>query len=106
MSVKTYIMKNLREADITVIPQGKRNEYGAKVKSKHIIFRPNERGNGQYTTSDQKEQEYLENLPHIKEGRMVILSEHSSASVPAAAAPAKGKTQRVGMATSDEGVRG
>ena len=99
MAEKTYLTPIAREPEFIVSPMGLRNELGVKIKRRVIKFRPNARKVGQFTTSDPKVQEWLENCEWFKLGKMEVLVGHL--------APVEGEepTQTTGPQTSEVKVK-
>lgn len=109
MAEKTYITPGLREPEIIVTPKGAVNEStGVKLKRKAVKFYPNPKGQGQFSTSDPKLQELLDNHPWQKMGKLVCVGAHNvvPAEKPESAGEEAEQAQAAGPATSEPAVKG
>jgi len=68
---KTYLTPNKRCPELTIVPVGLKDIQGNKIKRKAILFKPNMVNVGQYTTSDPKEQEFIENHEWFGVGKII-----------------------------------
>lgn len=76
MSEKTYVTPLAREPEFIITPKGAVNEVGARLRRKAAKFHPNSRGVGQFTTSDAKIQEFLDNHPWMRNHKMLCIGAH------------------------------
>lgn len=111
MAEKTYITPGLKEPEIIVTPKGAVNEStGVKLKRRAIKFYPNHKGQGQFTTSDPKLQELLDNHPWQKMGKLTCVGAHGVVPADKPESKTEGEveeqTQAVGPATSESAVKG
>ncbi len=96
--IKTYITPKMKEPELVVQPAGKKDPQGNRIPRKTIQFRPNGASVGQYTTSDPKEQEFLDSHEYMTTGEMMVMMVMGAESdLPAA----ESKT-RVGVQTSSD----
>jgi len=95
--IKTYITPKMKEPELVVQPAGKKDPQGNRIPRKTIQFRPNGASVGQYTTSDPKEQEFLDSHEYMTTGEMMVMGAESD--LPAAEPTVK---TRVGPQTAAE----
>ncbi len=94
---KTYITPKMKEPELVMTPAGKKDAQGNKIARKTIQFYPNATGCGQFTTSDEKVQKFLDEHEYMTDGNMICLTGAAPST-----AHVEEKTRQGVQSTSDE----